>query len=84
MKIIIFVLIGLTFIGSVPLILSYTWDLLLDVYDLIRGNCTVRQESSLTENAWKFFIVTLVLFTICLIILVFTVLFRVIKTGVML
>ena len=84
MKIIILVLIGLTFIGSVPLILSYTWDLLLDVYDLIRGNCTVRQESSLTENAWKFFIVTLVLFTICLIILVFTVLFRVIKTGVML
>lgn len=84
MKIIIFILMGLTFIGSVPLILSYTWDLLLDVYDLIRGNCTVRQESSLTENAWKFFIVTLVLFTICLIILVFTVLFRVIKTGVML
>ena len=84
MKIIIFVLIGLTFIGSVPLILSYTWDLILDVYDLIRGNCTVRQESSLTENAWKFFIVTLVLFTIFLIVLVFTVLFRVIKTGVML
>lgn len=84
MKIIIFILMGLTFIGSVPLILSYTWDLILDVYDLIKGNCTVRQESSLTENAWKFFVVTLVLFTICLIILVFTVLFRVIKTGVML
>lgn len=84
MKIIIFILMGLTFIGSVPLILSYTWDLILDVYNLIKGNCTVRQESSLTENAWKFFIVTLVLFTICLIILVFTVLFRVIKTGVML
>lgn len=84
MKIIIFILMGLTFIGSVPLLLSYTWDLLLDVYDLIIGNCTVRPESSLTENAWKFFIVTLVLFTICLIILVFTVLFRVIKTGVML
>lgn len=84
MKIIIFILMGLTFIGSVPLILSYIWDLILDVYDLIRGNCAVRQESSLTESMWKFFVITLVLFTICLIILVFTVLFRVIKTGVML
>lgn len=83
MKIIIFILIGLTFIGSIPLILSYTWDLILEVYDLIRGNCTVRPESSLTESMWKFFMVTLVLFTICLIVLVFTVLFRVIKTGVM-
>lgn len=83
MKIIIFILIGLTFIGSVPLILSYTWDLILEVYDLIRGNYTVRPESSLTESMWKFFIVTLVLFTICLIVLVFVILFRVIKTGVM-
>lgn len=84
MKIIIFILMGLTFIGSVPLLLSYMWDLILEVYDLIRGNCTVRPESSLTENAWKFFVVTLVLFTIFLTVLVFTVLFRVIKTGVML
>lgn len=84
MKIIIFILMGLTFIGSVPLLLSYMWDLILDVYDLIRGNCTVRPESSLIENAWKFFVVTLVLFTIFLIVLVFTVLFRVIKIGVML
>lgn len=84
MKIIIFILMGLTFIGSVPLLLSYMWDLILEVYDLIRGNCIVRPESSLTENAWKFFVVTLVLFTIFLIVLVFTVLFRVIKTGVML
>ena len=83
MKIIIFILIGLTFIGSIPLILSYTWDLILEVYDLIRGNCTVRPESSLTESMWKFFMVTLVLFTICLIVLVFAILFRVIKTGVM-
>lgn len=83
MKIIIFILIGLTFIGSVPLILSYIWDLILEVYDLIRGNCTVRPESSLTESMWKFFMVTLVLFTICLIVLVFAILFRVIKTGVM-
>lgn len=83
MKIIVFILIGLMFIGSVPLILSYMWDLILEVYDLIRGNCTVKPESSLTESMWKFFMVTLVLFTICLIVLVFTVLFRVIKTGVM-
>ncbi len=84
MKIIIFILMGLTFIGSVPLLLSYMWDLILNVYDLISGKCTIREESSFTENAWKFFVFTLVLFTICLIILVFTVLFRVIKTGVML
>lgn len=84
MKIIIFILMGLTFIGSVPLLLSYMWDLILDVYDLIRGNCTVRPESSLTESMWKFFVITLVLFTIFLTVLVFTVLFRVIKTGVML
>ena len=81
MKIIIFILMGLTFIGSVPLLLSYTWDLILNVYDLIRGNCTVRQESTFTENAWKFFVVTVALFTIFLVVLVFIVLFGVIKTG---
>ena len=84
MKIIIFILIGLTFIGSVPLILSYMWDLILEVYDLIRGNCTVRPESRLTESMWKFFVATVALFTIFLVVLVFVILFRVIKTGVML
>ena len=81
MKIIIFILMGLTFIGSVPLLLSYMWDLILEVYDLIRGNCTVRPESSFTENAWKFFVATVALFTIFLVVLVFIVLFGVFKTG---
>lgn len=84
MKIIIFILIGLTFIGSVPLLLSYIWDLLLNLHDLISGNCTIREESKFTEDMWKFFVVTVGLFTIFLVALVFVVLFRVLKTGVML
>ena len=82
MKIIIFILMGLTFIGSIPLLLSYMWDLILNVYYLIRGNCTIREESSFTENAWKFFVATVAVFTIFLVVLVFIVLFRVFKTGV--
>lgn len=84
MRIIINILIGLMFIGLVPMIIGYMYELLLNVNDMIKGNCKVRDDSKFIESLWKYFVVILVLFTICLIILVFTVIFRSFSTGVIL
>lgn len=82
MRIIISILIGLMFIGLVPMIIGYVWELLLNVYDMVRGNCSVRDDSRFIESLWKYFVVILVLFVICLMILVFMVIFRSFTTGV--
>lgn len=82
MRIIISILIGLMFIGLVPMIIGYVWELLLNVYDMVRGNCSVRDDSKFIESLWKYFVVILVLFVICLMILVFMVIFRSFTTGV--
>lgn len=84
MKIIINILIGLMFIGLIPMIIGYVWELLLNVYDMIRGNCSVRDDSKFIESLWKYFVVILVLFIICLIVLVLSIIFRSFTTGVML
>ena len=81
MKIIINILIGLMFITLVPMIIGYIWELLLNVYDMIRGNCSVRDGSKLVESLWKYFVVILVLFVLCLIVLVLSVIFRVFTIG---
>lgn len=82
MRIIISILIGLMFIGLIPMIIGYVWELLLNVYDMVRGNCSVRDDSKFIESLWKYFVVILVLFVICLMILVFMVIFRSFTTGV--
>lgn len=82
MKIIINVLIGLMFIALIPMIIGYVWELLLNVYDMIRGNCSVRDDSKFMESLWKYFVVILVLFVICLIVLVLSIIFRSFTTGV--
>ena len=82
MKIIINILIGLMFIALIPMIIGYVWELLLNVYDMIRGNCSVRDDSKFIESLWKYFIVILVLFVICLIVLVLSIIFRSFTTGV--
>ena len=82
MKIIINVLIGLMFIALIPMIIGYVWELLLNVYDMIRGNCSVRDDSKFIESLWKYFVVILVLFVICLIVLVLSIIFRSFTTGV--
>ena len=84
MRIIINILIGLMFIGLVPMIIGYLWELLINAYDIIRGNCKVRDDSKFMESLWKYFVVIVALFVICLIILVFTVIFRSFSTGVIL
>lgn len=82
MKIIINILIGLMFIALIPMIIGYVWELLLNVYDMIRGNCSVRDDSKFIESLWKYFVVILVLFVICLIVLVLSIIFRSFTTGV--
>lgn len=82
MRIIINILIGLMFIGLVPMIIGYLWELLINAYDIIRGNCKVRDDSKFMESLWKYFVVIVALFVICLVILVFTVIFRSFSTGV--
>lgn len=81
-NIIIFSLIGLMIIGSTPLIIGHLCEALLNVFDLIRGDCRVRQESKYMEYLWVFFVAVMVLFTICLIVLVFIVVFEAFKTGI--
>lgn len=82
MRIIINILIGLMFIGLVPMIIGYMWELLLNVYDMVIGNCNVRDDNKFIESLWKYFVVILVLFVICLIILIFAIIFRSFTTGV--
>ena len=77
MRIIIYVL-----IGTVPLLIGHMCEALLNIYDLIKGDCRVRNDSKYMEYLWIFFTAVSVLFTICLMILVFIVLFNVFKTGI--
>lgn len=82
MRIIINLLIGLMFIGLVPMIIGHLWELLLNVYDIIKGNCKVREDSKFMEGLWKYFVVITALFVICLIALVFLVIFSAFTKGV--
>ena len=59
MEIITSILINITLISVIPLLVGCAWEILLLIYDLIRGNCYNRSYGKFSEILWKYFIVIL-------------------------
>lgn len=76
MEIITSILIRITLISVIPLLVGCAWEILLLIYDLIRGNCYNRSYDKFLEILWKYFIVILILFGIDSIFLLLTFIIR--------